>query len=96
MGLFTRKDSASESSPSRPRPSVSSEAQAAELRGRARRRLAGAIALVLAAVIILPMVLDSEPVPVADDIPINIPSRNTPFQPNLAEPAPAPAEPGGD
>lgn len=58
MGLFTRKDSASESSPSRPRPSVSSEAQAAELRGRARRRLAGAIALVLAAVVLLPIAGD--------------------------------------
>src|SRR3546814_13516781 len=62
-------------SPSRPRPSVSSEAQAAELRARARRRLAGAVALVLAAVIVLPMVLDSEPVPVADDIPIRSEER---------------------
>jgi len=45
---------------------------------RARRRLVGAIALVLAAVIILPMVLDSRPKPVADDISIDIPSRATP------------------
>ena len=51
------------------RAAVPSEVQAAELRGRARRRLAGAIALVLAAVIVLPMVLDSQPVPVADNIP---------------------------
>src|SRR3546814_3464414 len=76
-------------SPSRPRPSVSSEAQAAELRARARRRLAGAVALVLAAVIVLPMVLDSEPVPVADDIPIRIPDRNTPYQPSVSPPATA-------
>lgn len=69
-----------------------SEVQAAELRGRARRRLAGAIALVLAAVIILPMVLDSQPVPVADNIPIKVPERNTPFQPQVSEPqATAPA-----
>lgn len=84
MGLFTRKDAASKASPSRPRPSVSSEAQAAQLRGRARRRLAGAVALVLAAVITLPMLLDSEPVPVADDIPIRIPERNAPYQPQLS------------
>ena len=43
---------------------------------RARRRLVGAVALVLAAVIGLPMILDSEPKPVADDIAIDIPSKN--------------------
>ena len=35
---------------------------------RARRRLVGAIAMVVAAVVILPMVLDSHPKPVTDDI----------------------------
>src|SRR4051794_37688452 len=45
---------------------------------RARRRLIGAIALVLAAVIGLPMILDSEPKPVADDISIQIPSKDKP------------------
>ena len=45
---------------------------------RARRRLVGAIALVLAAVIILPMVLDSRPKPVTDDISIDIPNRPSP------------------
>ncbi|MDR5807600.1 SPOR domain-containing protein [Caballeronia sp. LZ019] len=45
---------------------------------RARRRLVGAIALVLAAVIVLPMVLDSRPKPVTDDISIDIPSRAAP------------------
>ncbi|WP_250466486.1 SPOR domain-containing protein [Caballeronia sp. GAFFF2] len=45
---------------------------------RARRRLVGAIALVLAAVIVLPMVLDSRPKPVTDDISIDIPSRPAP------------------
>jgi DedD protein len=43
---------------------------------RARRRLVGAVALVLAAVIGLPMILDSEPRPVADDIAIDIPSKD--------------------
>jgi len=43
---------------------------------RARRRLVGAIALVLAAVIGLPMLLDSEPRPLSDDIAIQIPSKD--------------------
>ncbi|MFC3338972.1 SPOR domain-containing protein [Paracandidimonas soli] len=59
MGLFSRKDT-SETKGSRTgtRPSVSSEAQARELRVRARRRLIGALALVLAAVIVVPMLFD--------------------------------------
>lgn len=43
---------------------------------RARRRLVGAIALVLAAVIVLPMVLDPEPKPLAHNISIDIPSKD--------------------
>lgn len=43
---------------------------------RARRRLVGAIALVLAAVIGLPMLFDSEPKPLASDIAIEVPSRD--------------------
>lgn len=43
---------------------------------RARRRLIGAVALVLAAVIGLPMLLDAEPQPLADDIAIRIPSKD--------------------
>jgi len=45
---------------------------------RARRRLVGAIALVVAAVVVLPMVLDSHPKPVTDDISIDIPNRPAP------------------
>jgi DedD protein len=45
---------------------------------RARRRLVGAIALVLAAIIGLPMILDSEPRQLPDDIDIQIPSKDTP------------------
>ena len=83
MGLFSKKESA----PVRkPRPSVSSEAQASDLRSRARRRLAGAIVLILSAVIILPMLLDSEPAPIVGNIPIIIPDRQAPFQPNLSGP----------
>ena len=89
MGLFSRKDSAApRKPPGKPRPSVSSEAQAAELRVRARRRLAGAVVLVLVAVVVLPMLLDSEPIPVANNIAIRIPDRNAPFQPALTDTVP--------
>jgi len=45
---------------------------------RARRRLIGAIALALGVVVILPMLLDSEPKPLTTDIAIDIPSRDQP------------------
>ena len=54
---------------------------------RARRRLIGAIALVLAAVIGLPMILDSEPKPLADDIAIQIPSKDKSAKSADAKPA---------
>jgi DedD protein len=56
---------------------------------RARRRLIGAIALVLAAIIGLPMILDSEPKPLADDIAIDIPAKDKAFQNGAAHPAKA-------
>jgi DedD protein len=49
---------------------------------RARRRLVGAVALVLTAVIGLPMVLDSEPRPLGDDVQIQIPSKDLPSRPS--------------
>lgn len=52
---------------------------------RARRRLIGATALVLAAVIGLPMIFDSEPKPLTDDIAIQIPSRDKSGAPVSAE-----------
>lgn len=48
-----------------------------QLKKRARRRLVGAIALALLAVIILPMVMDSEPRPPSQDIQVRIPSRDS-------------------
>ncbi|WAL84502.1 SPOR domain-containing protein [Pandoraea sp. XJJ-1] len=53
---------------------------------RARRRLVGALALVLAAVIILPMVLAPEPKPSADDIAIQIPGKDTNSPPVRVKP----------
>lgn len=94
MGLFTRRDSAVARKGEARRPPVSSEIQAAELRARARRRLAGSVILVLAAVIILPMVLDSRPTQVADDVSVRIPGKDTPYQPAVSNPQaqqPAPA-----
>ena len=44
-----------------------------QLKKRARRRLVGAIALVLLIVVFLPMILDSEPKPLNQDIAITIP-----------------------
>ena len=54
---------------------------------RARRRLVGAIALALAVAVGLPMLLDSEPKPLANDIAIQIPARDK------AAPLPMPAAP---
>jgi len=46
------------------------------IRRKARRRLIGAIALALAVVVILPMVLDSEPKPSGQDIELRIPDAD--------------------
>lgn len=54
---------------------------------RARRRLVGAIALALAAAIGLPMLLDSEPKPLAGDVDIQIPAKDK------AGPLPMPSAP---
>ncbi|MGE5337929.1 MAG: SPOR domain-containing protein [Gemmatimonadota bacterium] len=64
---------------------------AAQLHARTRRRLIGAAALLLAAVILLPMVLDPTPKPIPDSVAIDIPSDKTPFTPRLSPPAPAAA-----
>jgi len=45
-----------------------------QLKRRARRRLIGAIVLVTVIIVVLPMVLDSEPKPVSRDITVQIPS----------------------
>ncbi len=48
-----------------------------QLKKRARRRLIGAIVLVSTVAVVLPMVLDSEPTPVSQDINIRIPSPDS-------------------
>jgi DedD protein len=52
------------------------------LKRRGRRRLVGAVALVLLAVIVLPMVFDPEPRPAAPPVSVRIPGENeAPFKP---------------
>jgi DedD protein len=48
-----------------------------DLKKRARRRLVGAAALALLAVIVLPLVMDSEPKPSGQEIQIRIPSQDS-------------------
>src|SRR5690348_9514187 len=48
-----------------------------QLRKRARRRLIGAVALVVAAIVILPMLLDSKPEERSQEIDIHIPSEDS-------------------
>lgn len=63
------------------------------LKRRGRRRLVGAIALVLLAVIVLPMVFDSEPGTGVPPVSVRIPSEDTSFSPAMPSrpPAAAPA-----
>lgn len=73
-----------------------------QFRRRAKHRLVGAVALVSGLVVFLPMVLDNEPKPVAEDIAINIPSQDAkpakiavaapPVQASQAVSSAAPAE----
>ncbi len=98
LAFWRRTPKADDAAPPRsPRSNVSDEDPgaradpAASLRTRARRRLIGAAALLLLVVIVVPMVLDPEPKPVPDNIPIDIPSEKSKFSPRLTlPPVPAP------
>jgi len=60
------------------------------LRRRGRRRLVGAIALVLLAVIVLPMMFDSEPGPTTPPVSVRIPSEDDAgFAPKVTPKGPA-------
>ncbi len=94
MGLFSRNEPTSGSG-SRTRSSMSSEAHAAELRGRARRRLIGALVLVLAAVIVVPMLFDDVPdtnAPPAELVVIPAGVPPVPVPDVVAVPAPDPTQ----
>jgi len=64
------------------------------LKRRGRRRLVGAVALVLLAVIVLPMVFDSEPGRRVPAVSVRIPSEDTPFSPAMPAKPPVAAVPG--
>lgn len=71
------------------KPSMTEEE--VQFRRRAKHRLIGAVVLVTGLVVFLPMVLDNEPKPVAEDIAINIPSQDAkPAKVTMAAPASAP------
>jgi len=93
MGLFSRKEAdSSKSRTSGTRRSASpSEAYADDLRGRARRRLIGALALVVAAVIVVPALIDSEPDQPAET-PIVVPAVPPIPDPSIAVSEPLPAD----
>lgn len=76
----TRSDDADKSAPLDP-------AEAAKT--RARRRLIGAIALALAAIVFVPMLFDRTPVAPNDDIALQIPDRDSPFEGRRGVPDPS-------
>jgi DedD protein len=82
MAFFKMRKGGDESPTSR-RPPESIEA----MRKRARHRLIGAGVLVLIGVVGFPLLFDTQPRPIAVDIPIEIPDRNK------VKPLPAPAQP---
>ena len=101
MGLFSRQQSSTEArSQSRPVSKRAARARtndggepldpAESHKRRARRRLIGATALVLGVVVFLPMVFDRGPKPLSNDIVVQIPEKDSAFNPPPAtKPAPA-------
>ena len=80
------------SSDSEAQPPASAGESLELLRQRARQRLVGAAALVLAGVIGFPLVFDTQPRPVALDIPIDIPDKDKSKPIVIAPPTVAPAD----
>ncbi len=63
-----------------------------QIKKKARRRLVGAVAFAALAALVLPMVMDQEPKPPAQEVEIHIPGQDgKPFQPSLAA-VPVPQE----
>jgi DedD protein len=92
FAFWRRKDEGARGAaadPAEPDPTELDPAQLARV--RARRRLIGAAALLLGAVVVVPLLLDREPRAVPDNIVIDIPSEKSRFAPKLSvPPAPVP------
>jgi DedD protein len=94
MPFFTFRRGGSSSAP--PAASAAQAESVEVMRKRAKHRLIGSAVLVLIGVIGFPLLFDTQPRPVAGDIPIEIPGKNTVKPLTLPAPAvakaPAPAE----
>ena len=87
MAFFKLRSQGNEARPA----AVTAPAESVEaMRRRARHRLIGAAVLVLVGVVGFPLLFDTQPRPIAVDIPIEIPDRNK-VKPLAVPPAPAPA-----
>ncbi|MGJ7520378.1 SPOR domain-containing protein [Variovorax sp. LT1P1] len=97
MAFFKFRSRGQPANESRNTPVSAAPAESVEtMRRRARHRLLGAAVLVLVGVIGFPLLFDTQPRPVAVDIPIEIPDRNkvAPLPAPVAQtPAPTPAAP---
>ncbi|HEY9223603.1 MAG TPA: SPOR domain-containing protein, partial [Variovorax sp.] len=77
MAFFKFRSRGQPTNESRNTPVSAAPAESVEaMRRRARHRLLGAAVLVLVGVIGFPLLFDTQPRPVAVDIPIEIPDRN--------------------
>lgn len=88
LDIFTKRDSAG-ATPAAATANVMTGEQAEQARLRAKRRLIGAVVLLGIGVIAFPLLFETQPRPIAVDIPIVIPPRDG--APPLALPAPRPA-----
>jgi DedD protein len=89
LDIFTKRDSAGATPAASAAANVMTGEQAEQARVRARRRLIGAVVLLGIGVIAFPLLFETQPRPIAVDIPIVIPPRDG--APPLALPAPRPA-----
>ncbi len=94
LDIFTKRDSAG-ATPAAASASVMTGEQAEQARVRAKRRLIGAVVLLGIGVIAFPLLFETQPRPIAVDIPIVIPPREgaAPLALPAPKPVARPAEP---